>query len=159
VLLGDESALPRALELAREDKAKAGDLVHVFSRLGDDGVTSLCLMAEGKYFPGYEREAVRKLREKAPQAALPTLIRCLDHRDGEIRYLAYTAIEKIRGHGRRMMRVTEFLGRKTDPNDMTISRLEFPPTETSQKLIQEMKEWWETEGKWEFHSVLPEEER
>jgi hypothetical protein len=145
LLLGDESAIARTMALAANDKRLAARLPDALRQFGDDAVTTLCLLAEGKCAKGGEDNALRVLREMKSPYALPTLIRCLDNPDGGVQYMAYSAIERTISKGQRMSSVDQFLGRQ--PGDGT-TQLKFNPLPPhSVRLVEKMKQWWEGRGK------------
>ena len=155
LLLGDDGALAHALELARTGGALGDRLPDLLQRFGEDAVTTLCLIAEGKFLKKAESDALRVLREMKSPYALPTLIRCLDNPDGGVQYMAYSAIERTITKGQRMSSVDEFLGLTPSNGIREFKFNPLPPH--SVMLVEKMKQWWEAEGKRQFDYVLPKE--
>jgi hypothetical protein len=155
--LGDRSALPRALALADSQPLAAGSITGLLDRFGDDAVTTLCLIAEGKLIPGHKREAAHALRRMGLPASLPTLVKLLDDPEVEVQYVAYTAIEKIRTGGKFMTAGHAFHGR--GPSLRGGPAGDDRPTTHSQMLVNAMKEWWNAQGKSQYDYVLTDEEQ
>jgi len=162
LLLGDETALSRAMRVADKEKWLAPRLPDALQKFGDDAVTTLCLLAEGKCAKGGEANALRVLREMKSPYALPTLIRCLDNPDAGVRYMAYSAIESTTG--RYGTKVDDFIGtdhltpEQREKYTGGHLQLEFnPPTTHSIMLVEKMKQWWEGEGEKQFDYTLPKE--
>ena len=144
--LGDVTALPAAMDHATSEPWLSARLPQVLQTFGDDAVTTLCLITDGKILSQRKKQAVEALRRMAPPAALPTLIRALDDPNREVRYHAYAAIEKIRG----AQWETTFADFEGSTNGQ-------PDEAHTQILVDQMKEWWETEGRRQFDYVLPKE--
>lgn len=157
--LGDVTALPAAMDHATSEPWLSARLPQVLQTFGDDAVTTLCLIADGKILPKRKMQAVEALRRMAPPTALPVLIRALDDPNREVRYHAYAAIEKIRGK-RFTTTFAEFNGRTIDPHGVHVQRSNDPPPDDthSNMLINEMKQWWETEGKRQYDYVLKDQD-
>jgi hypothetical protein len=81
----------------------------------------------------------------------------LDDPNPMIAYYAYTAIERIRGQGRSTIGARGFYGdaRSFSGQQRVMTDADCVPTSHSRMLVNDMKQWWATEGKRQFDYVLP----
>ena len=143
--LNDPSAMAAALKLAGEEEMMQPWIPPALERFGEDGVTTLCLIAEGRYLPIGKVRAVESLRHLASPRSLPTLIKILDDPTPDLQYYAFSAIEKIR-FGDMITMGNDFYG---GPGDSSGQR----PTAHSQARVEEVKKWWREEGQKQFDYV------
>lgn len=151
---GDAAALDEATELTRNSPQPRPRWS--FRGLeGEDVVTTLNLVLEGKVWPWMNDSragALGRLAEIAHPSSLPHLMAVLDHPDARWRYTAFKGIERIRGR-RPVTPMREFFDRSRS----SMYRADSPLSENGTRLINEMKQWWQNEGKRQFDYVLPEE--
>ena len=150
--LSDPSALPLALKLAAEEGILQSRIPAALERLGEDGVTTLCLIGEEKYLPKGKVQAIESLRRLASPRSLPTMMKVLDDRKPRLQYIAYSAIEKIR-YGEMITGSDVFFG-YAGSEDMRIRHEdEMKPTAQSEARVEEVKRWWREEGQKHFDYV------
>jgi hypothetical protein len=148
----DDSALVEAIEMTR--KKPDGVFRWRFHGLkSDDAITSLNLILEGRRWPWmnpYRRQAAARLAELKSPRSLPYLIAVLDDPNMLIRYEALRGLQRIR----KMYPVKGW-------GDITqrarFLRADIPMSEEGLRLVQEMKQWWETEGRRQYDYVLTDE--
>lgn len=150
IRLGDATALSEEIERCRKlGRSFDTDFTGLDS---DDAVTTLNLILEGTRYPwmaNSRRAAATQLRHIAHTSSLPYLIKALDDPNPRIRYHSYGAIEKISGKT-GIAKVGEFMNTGGIPRNG-------PFSPKGEKLIDQMKQWWEREGKRQFDYVSPKE--
>lgn len=155
MMYGDKAVLDEYIEACRLDGRAYGAVCGFEAFKTDDIVTTLNLILEGKRWPWMEPSrvgAAAQLREIGHVSSLPYFIAALDDPDSRIRFYAFTGVQKLRGR-KRYAPLRPFF----DPKEGAAFTSDAPLSEYGIQMIQEAKEWWETEGKRQFDYVLPEE--
>ena len=148
MLWGDTAALGEAIDVSR----RSGQTWSL-EGLGDDAATTLNLILEGKRWPwmdGSRLSAAKQLSRIAHPSSLPYAVKAMDDPDSRIRWYAYFIADSIR-KSRESPPPRGFLAD-------SYRTAETPLSAEGKRLIDEMKQWWETEGKRQFDYVLPKEE-
>jgi hypothetical protein len=152
---GNKLALPIAFKIARDDPEMMAPVIGHLPRFGEDAMTTLCLIAEGKYLPGSEKAAFDTICGMPPcphPATLPALIKALDDPRVGIRYRAYTEIESARWtYLRYQWPVPSTL--EFQPDSRGGWDFAAPPTARARQYCNRMKTWWDAEGEEQFESV------